>query len=83
MVDSVQISPLRHLYCRCGQFGATLAVPGPAAVNRVVCYCRYCQDYARRLGHEDALLDALGAWPSADPSGPGSTVTSPWDIARP
>lgn len=38
--------------CRCG---AVAAEVDPAGGTRAVCYCRYCQDFARRTGAGDAL----------------------------
>lgn len=46
------------LQCRCGALRGLVAQPGQA--TRAVCYCRYCQAYARFLGHADSVLDAQG-----------------------
>jgi len=47
--------PLR---CRCGRLQGTLKEP--ERVNRVVCYCRDCQAFARYLGRPDEILDENG-----------------------
>lgn len=48
-----------ELQCRCGQVHGWLREASPAAVNRVVCYCRDCQAYLHHLGRAD-LLDEHG-----------------------
>ena len=47
--------PLR---CRCGTIQGF--VKNPQRANRVVCYCRDCQAFARFLGSESETLDARG-----------------------
>jgi hypothetical protein len=46
------------LQCRCGTIKGW--VSDPAGANRVVCYCRDCQAFARFLGQERETLDAQG-----------------------
>jgi hypothetical protein len=46
------------LQCRCGTVQGLVDRPGTA--NRVVCYCRDCQAFARWLGHESEVLDGRG-----------------------
>lgn len=48
------------LSCRCGQVKGTLSKVKPSRVNRVVCYCGFCQSYERYLQPEEPALDALG-----------------------
>ena len=47
--------PLR---CACGSVSGSVANPHRA--NRVICYCRDCQAFARFLGREAEVLDARG-----------------------
>jgi hypothetical protein len=47
--------PLR---CRCGRLQGVLE--HAERVNRVVCYCRDCQAFARHLGRPDEILDENG-----------------------
>jgi hypothetical protein len=47
--------PLR---CRCGAVQGL--VKNPQRANRVVCYCRDCQAFARFLGSDSQTLDARG-----------------------
>ena len=46
------------LQCRCGTIKGW--VSDTESANRVVCYCRDCQAFARFLGQESATLDAQG-----------------------
>jgi hypothetical protein len=46
------------LQCRCGTIKGCVGNPGSA--NRVVCYCKDCQAFARFLGQERETLDAQG-----------------------
>jgi hypothetical protein len=46
------------LQCRCGTIKGW--VSDTHSVNRVVCYCRDCQAFARVLGQESETLDAKG-----------------------
>ncbi len=46
------------LQCRCGTIKGY--VSNPSSANRVVCYCKDCQAFARFLGQERATLDAQG-----------------------
>jgi hypothetical protein len=46
------------LQCRCGTIKGW--VSDPQSANRVVCYCRDCQAFARFLGQESETLDAQG-----------------------
>jgi hypothetical protein len=46
------------LQCRCGTIKGS--VSNPRSANRVVCYCKDCQAFARFLGQESATLDAQG-----------------------
>jgi hypothetical protein len=48
-----------HIGCSCGEVRGTLRAVAPETSNRVVCYCRFCQEYASRLGRPE-LLDARG-----------------------
>jgi hypothetical protein len=45
------------LQCRCGTIKGWVSTQG---ANRVVCYCRDCQAFARFLGQEGETLDAQG-----------------------
>ena len=47
------------LRCRCGKLRGALSGVSPNTVNRVVCYCKDCQAFARFLGRAD-VLDAHG-----------------------
>ena len=47
------------LACACGKLKGVARGVGRRRVNRVICYCKYCQGYARHLGHE-AVLDGDG-----------------------
>jgi hypothetical protein len=47
--------PLR---CRCGSIRGSVRVTG--SENRVLCYCRDCQAFARFLGRADSILDRQG-----------------------
>jgi len=52
-------SPMNHpLQCRCGNLQGHVVLPSPS--NRVVCYCRDCQAFARFLGRADNTLDSQG-----------------------
>ncbi|MDF1566092.1 MAG: DUF6151 family protein [Deltaproteobacteria bacterium] len=44
------------LKCRCGAM--TGVATNVKELYRIVCYCRWCQAYAKHLGREDELLDA-------------------------
>ena len=46
------------LQCRCGTIKGYISDPGSA--NRVVCYCKDCQAFARFLGQERETQDAQG-----------------------
>lgn len=46
------------LQCRCGTIQGS--VSNPRSANRVVCYCRDCQAFARFLGRGNETLDAQG-----------------------
>lgn len=46
------------LQCRCGAIKGWIS--NPERANRVVCYCRDCQAFARVLGQESETLDAQG-----------------------
>jgi hypothetical protein len=46
------------LQCRCGTVKGS--VSNVQSANRVVCYCRDCQAFARFLGQEGETLDAQG-----------------------
>jgi hypothetical protein len=46
------------LQCRCGTIKGW--VSDPHSANRVVCYCKDCQAFARALGQESETLDAQG-----------------------
>jgi hypothetical protein len=46
------------LKCRCGTIKGYIS--NPRSANRVVCYCKDCQAFARFLGQESATLDAQG-----------------------
>ena len=46
------------LQCRCGTIKGY--VSNPRSANRVVCYCKDCQAFARFLGQERETLDAQG-----------------------
>ena len=46
------------LQCRCGTIRGF--VENPQRANRVVCYCKDCQAFARFLGRESETLDARG-----------------------
>jgi hypothetical protein len=46
------------LHCRCGTIKGF--VSNPQSANRVVCYCKDCQAFARFLGQESETLDAQG-----------------------
>ena len=46
------------LQCRCGTLKGE--VRHPRRANRVICYCRDCQAFARFLGRADEILDDLG-----------------------
>jgi hypothetical protein len=46
------------LQCRCGSIKGF--VGNPQSANRVVCYCKDCQAFARFLGQESETLDAQG-----------------------
>jgi hypothetical protein len=46
------------LQCRCGTVQGY--VSSPRSANRVVCYCKDCQAFARFLGQENETLDAQG-----------------------
>ncbi|HEY2782563.1 MAG TPA: DUF6151 family protein [Steroidobacteraceae bacterium] len=54
-MDKIIQHPLR---CRCGVVQGF--VENPQRANRVVCYCKDCQAFARFLGNEDRILDARG-----------------------
>ena len=41
--------------CRCGTVSGALHDAGPAVGTRLVCYCRHCRAYVRRLGDEGVL----------------------------
>jgi hypothetical protein len=48
------------IHCRCGEMaGRAIGLSGSNG-NRLVCYCRDCQSFARYLGHADDILDANG-----------------------
>ncbi|MCB9638637.1 MAG: hypothetical protein H6728_02190 [Myxococcales bacterium] len=47
--------------CRCGQLRGLLRDIEPAKVNCSACCCAGCQQYARRFGYEDILLDEHNA----------------------
>lgn len=49
-----------QLECDCGQVQGTLRHIRAGTVNRVICYCRFCQSYLRYLGREAKIPDALG-----------------------
>ena len=51
--------PTLTLQCRCGNLRGTATLTAPPTGNRVVCYCRSCQAFARYLGQED-ILDPQG-----------------------
>jgi hypothetical protein len=46
------------LQCRCGTIKGF--VSNPESANRVVCYCKDCQAFARFLGQQNETLDAQG-----------------------
>ncbi|HKJ16984.1 MAG TPA: DUF6151 family protein [Xanthomonadales bacterium] len=46
--------------CSCGSFKARVERAGPGYGNRVVCYCDFCQEFARHLGRENEILDEHG-----------------------
>ena len=48
------------LKCDCGAFRAVVRRAGPRHGNRVVCYCAWCQAFARYLGREAEVLDEHG-----------------------
>lgn len=48
------------LQCSCGQFRAVVHRAGKRHGNRVICYCRDCQAFAKFLGRQDEILDAHG-----------------------
>lgn len=51
-------NPAHPLSCRCGALQGHVDVNGSS--NRMVCYCRDCQAFARFLGLADQVLDAQG-----------------------
>ncbi|WP_372657644.1 DUF6151 family protein [Hydrogenophaga sp.] len=52
-------TPSTHpLACRCGALQGSVALIGSG--NRLICYCRDCQAFARFLGQPDRVLDAQG-----------------------
>src|ERR1700761_8373303 len=61
MTQSSQLKGSRQLSlrCRCGQVSGVASDVTPDSALRVICYCRYCQAFARFLGRPDAL-DAVG-----------------------
>jgi len=44
--------------CRCGALAGELT--HTASARRTICYCKDCQDYAKRIGLAKKLLDANG-----------------------
>jgi len=46
------------LGCRCGKVSGS--VDRVESTNRVICYCKDCQAFARFLGREDEILDERG-----------------------
>ena len=48
------------LRCSCGAVAGVVRDVSPSTVNRVVCYCRFCQQYLEDLGKAEHLLDDHG-----------------------
>jgi hypothetical protein len=48
------------LSCRCGRVRGRVRDAAPAALNRVMCYCRDCRAFARWLERTDLLAPAGG-----------------------
>lgn len=46
--------------CACGELRGVVHGVSPAEANHVVCYCRYCEAYARELGRAGEILDEWG-----------------------
>ncbi len=46
--------------CSCGAVKGRLLDVSRKTVNRVMCYCKYCQRYAHILGREEGMLDDRG-----------------------
>ncbi|EAR11283.1 DUF6151 family protein [Reinekea blandensis] len=46
--------------CRCGKLQGRLERVQPSRVNRVVCYCGFCQSYERYLQPQSPALDVNG-----------------------
>ena len=46
--------------CRCGKVEGKLTRVEPSRVNRVVCYCGFCQSYERYLQPDNPALDVHG-----------------------
>ncbi len=46
--------------CSCGAVKGSLRNVSRKTVNRVMCYCKYCQRYAHVLGREEEMLDDRG-----------------------
>ena len=49
-----------HLRCQCQKVKAVVRDQSPRVVSRVICYCKFCQSYARHLGQDDEILDEQG-----------------------
>lgn len=48
------------LRCRCGKVTGRVRDVAPNRLNRAVCYCKFCQAYAKSLDAADAVLDDEG-----------------------
>lgn len=48
------------LSCACGKLTASATGVRRGGANRCVCYCQFCQAYARHLGQAEEVLDAEG-----------------------
>lgn len=46
--------------CSCGNVRGVIRNVSPETINRVVCCCDGCQEYARAMGREDEILDEYG-----------------------
>jgi hypothetical protein len=55
----LKVSRQLNLRCRCGHVSGVARDVAPHAGLRVVCYCRYCQAFARFLDRPD-VLDSCG-----------------------
>ena len=49
-----------QISCACGGVTGRLARPDESVLDRMVCYCGSCQDYARHLSREEDVLDDAG-----------------------